>query len=93
MVRPAWRRFADRADAGQQLAERLNRSKPYRPIVYALPRGGVAMAAEIAVAFIGVDDRAITAACKQALVRIERRRHLSVSGGPRLDPPGRASRW
>jgi predicted phosphoribosyltransferase len=42
--------FADRADAGRQLAERLLAMQPLRPVVYALPRGGVPVAAEVAAA-------------------------------------------
>jgi hypothetical protein len=40
--------FADRADAGQQLAGRLLRYKDERPVVLGLPRGGVPVAYEIA---------------------------------------------
>jgi len=40
--------FSDRADAGRQLAERLLRFKDRQPLVLALPRGGVAVAFEIA---------------------------------------------
>ena len=42
--------FVDRTDAGQQLAKALARYKDRRPIVLALPRGGVPVAAEIAAA-------------------------------------------
>lgn len=41
-------RFADRADAGRQLAARLQTMGLDRPVVYALPRGGVPVAREIA---------------------------------------------
>ena len=41
-------RFADRVDAGQQLAARLADMNLDRPIIFALPRGGVPVAAEIA---------------------------------------------
>jgi putative phosphoribosyl transferase len=40
--------FADRHDAGRQLAERLEHVRNEQPIVLALPRGGVVVAAEIA---------------------------------------------
>lgn len=40
--------FADRADAGRRLAKALTRYHDRRPIVLALPRGGVIVAAEIA---------------------------------------------
>jgi predicted phosphoribosyltransferase len=43
-------RFVDRRDAGRQLAQRLAAMKLDHPIVYALPRGGVPVAAEIAAA-------------------------------------------
>jgi putative phosphoribosyl transferase len=41
-------RFADRADAGRQLAQRLAMMGLADPVVLALPRGGVPVAAEIA---------------------------------------------
>lgn len=41
--------FIDRADAGRQLAERVRLAYAYSdPVVYALPRGGVAIGIEIA---------------------------------------------
>ena len=40
--------FIDRSDAGRQLASRLGAMALERPVVYALPRGGVAVALEIA---------------------------------------------
>jgi putative phosphoribosyl transferase len=40
--------FADRADAGRQLAQRLAEMTLAEPLVLALPRGGVAVGAEIA---------------------------------------------
>lgn len=40
--------FADRADAGRQLAEVLLALDLDRPLIYALPRGGVPVAVEIA---------------------------------------------
>ena len=42
--------FIDRTDAGRQLAKALAAYKDQRPIVLALPRGGVPVAAEIATA-------------------------------------------
>jgi len=43
--------FIDRMDAGRQLAKALARYKAQRPVVLALPRGGVPVAAEVATAF------------------------------------------
>lgn len=40
--------FIDRSDAGQQLAELLQQYRGKEGVVYALPRGGVVVAAEIA---------------------------------------------
>jgi predicted phosphoribosyltransferase len=42
--------FIDRTDAGRQLAKALARYKAQRPLVLALPRGGVPVAAEVATA-------------------------------------------
>ncbi len=42
--------FANRKDAGQRLAARLAGYKDRRPIVLAMPRGGVPVAAEVAAA-------------------------------------------
>ncbi|MCS6890967.1 MAG: phosphoribosyltransferase family protein [Rhodovarius sp.] len=43
-------RFADRAAAGRELAAAVAALHPERPAVYALPRGGVAVGAEVAAA-------------------------------------------
>jgi predicted phosphoribosyltransferase len=43
--------FQDRTDAGRQLAEALSKYKSRRPVILALPRGGVLVAAEVARAF------------------------------------------
>jgi len=40
--------FIDRRDAGRQLASRLKALNLPEPVVYALPRGGVPLAVEIA---------------------------------------------
>lgn len=40
--------FRDRSDAGRQLAARLGHLKSAQPVVLALPRGGIPIAAEIA---------------------------------------------
>ena len=40
--------FADRRNAGQRLADALRGYKPQQPVVLALPRGGVPVAAEVA---------------------------------------------
>ena len=39
--------FKDREDAGRRLAERLSRYRDERPVVFALPRGGVPVGYEI----------------------------------------------
>jgi putative phosphoribosyl transferase len=43
--------FKDRSDAGRQLAAALAEYKDQQPVILALPRGGVPVAAEIATAF------------------------------------------
>ena len=43
-------RFADRADAGWRLAERLERVRGARPVILGLPRGGVPVAYQVATA-------------------------------------------
>lgn len=48
--RQAPRRFADRRDAGRRLAQRLLALRDERPVVVALPRGGVPVADEVAAA-------------------------------------------
>ncbi|MCC7272199.1 MAG: nicotinate phosphoribosyltransferase [Alphaproteobacteria bacterium] len=45
------RRFADRSDAGRRLAHALEDYRRRRPVILALPRGGVPVAAEVAKAF------------------------------------------
>jgi putative phosphoribosyl transferase len=40
--------FRDRAEAGRRLAERLVHLKDARPVVFALPRGGVPVALPVA---------------------------------------------
>ncbi|HET8972512.1 MAG TPA: phosphoribosyltransferase, partial [Pseudolabrys sp.] len=40
--------FIDRDDAGRQLAKALARYKDHKPIILALPRGGVPVAAKVA---------------------------------------------
>src|ERR1022692_2559245 len=42
--------FIDRTDAGRQLAKALARYKAQRPVVLALPRGGLPVAVEVAAA-------------------------------------------
>jgi putative phosphoribosyl transferase len=43
-------RFRDRSDAGQRLADRLGHLADQRPVIVALPRGGVPVGAEVAAA-------------------------------------------
>jgi predicted phosphoribosyltransferase len=64
-------RFADRAESGRQLAARLAARRPDKAIVYALPRGGVPVAAEVA--------RALGAPLDLVLVR-----KLGAPGNPEL---------
>ena len=63
--------FADRREAGRKLAERLLRFKEGRPVVLALPRGGVPVGFEIA--------RALAAPLDLVLVR-----KLGAPGQPEL---------
>ncbi|HUC16197.1 MAG TPA: phosphoribosyltransferase family protein [Acetobacteraceae bacterium] len=63
--------FADRYEAGRKLAERLLRFKDRRPVVLALPRGGVPVGYEIA--------RALRAPLDLMLVR-----KLGAPGQPEL---------
>jgi putative phosphoribosyl transferase len=42
--------FRNRSDAGRKLAARLTKFKDQRPVILALPRGGVPVAAEVAAA-------------------------------------------
>lgn len=43
--------FKDRTDAGRRLAQALAGYREQNPVVFALPRGGVVVAAEVALAF------------------------------------------
>lgn len=63
--------FRDRADAGRRLAARLKEMALERPVVLALPRGGVPVGAEIA--------RALAAPLDVALVR-----KIGAPGQPEL---------
>jgi putative phosphoribosyl transferase len=45
---PRPRAFADRREAGRRLAEQLERFRAQRPVIVAVPRGGVPVAAEVA---------------------------------------------
>jgi putative phosphoribosyl transferase len=58
---PASERFRDRAEAGRRLALQLERFRDERPVVFAMPRGGVPVAAEVA--------RALGAPLDVAIVR------------------------
>src|SRR5512134_3178723 len=63
--------FADRMDAGRRLARALLHLKPHRPVVLALPRGGVPVGFEVA--------RILEAALDLLLVR-----KIGVPGYPEL---------
>ncbi|MDP3758239.1 MAG: phosphoribosyltransferase family protein, partial [Candidatus Daviesbacteria bacterium] len=52
--------FKDRADAGRKLAKRLESFKGKNVVIYALPRGGVVIGAEIAKVLHGPLDLIIT---------------------------------
>lgn len=52
--------FKDRSDAGKKLAKVLEQYREARPIVYALPRGGVVLGAEVARALHAPLDLIIT---------------------------------
>ena len=52
--------FADRADAGRQLAEKLLKHAYARPLVLALPRGGVPVGREVARALSAPLDTLVT---------------------------------
>lgn len=52
--------FPDRAAAGEQLAQRLRELETVAPLVLALPRGGVAVAYEVAAALGGTLDVLMT---------------------------------
>jgi len=68
-------RLEDRSDAGRQLAARLLPMALERPVVYALPRGGVPVALEIA--------RALRAPLDLVLVRKLRSAPSSTASTPR----------
>jgi putative phosphoribosyl transferase len=61
LLAPTPVRFRDRHDAGRQLASLLERFRGERPVVVAMPRGGVPVASEVA--------RALDAPLDVALVR------------------------
>jgi predicted phosphoribosyltransferase len=50
MAAAAPTRFTDRTEAGRLLAARVEALHPAAPVIYALPRGGVTVAAEVAAA-------------------------------------------
>ncbi len=52
--------FKDRAEAGKSLAEALRKYKGERPVIYALPRGGVVLGYEISRALEAPLDLVIT---------------------------------
>jgi len=54
------RRFRDRADAGRQLAGRLEQYRSPQTVILAIPRGGVPVAVEVAQSFDAALDVVVT---------------------------------
>ena len=71
MFDPELERFVDRSDAGRTLAAQLANMSLIKPVVYALPRGGVPVALEI--------SRALNAPLDLILVR-----KIGAPGSPEL---------
>lgn len=72
--------FQDRSDAGQQLARAVAEAAPDDPVVLALPRGGVPLAADVAAA--------LAAPLDLVLVRkIGMPRHAELAAGAIVDGP------
>jgi len=72
--------FQDRDDAGKQLAEAVAKAAPEDPVVLALPRGGVPLAAEVAAA--------LSAPLDLVLVRkIGMPGHAELAAGAIVDGP------
>jgi putative phosphoribosyl transferase len=92
--------FKDRADAGRRLAKALEKYRNKKPLILALPRGGVPVASEIASALnapldliqmAGVNDADFKAVCDSELAEIERRRQRYLGTRERVDVTGRTA--
>lgn len=94
--------FKDRTDAGCQLARALAAYRDQRPVVLALPRGGVTVAAEVAsalaaplivrnknvIALVNVNESEFKAVCDGKLAELERRRTRYLGNRKRVDVAG-----
>src|SRR5216684_4423790 len=82
--------FRDRKDAGERLAAQLLHLKDRSPVVLALPRGGVAIGAEIARLLGALLDFVREETARQ-LAELERRRESYCAGRPPVEIAGRTA--
>lgn len=95
--------FLDRSDAGRKLATALKKYKDRQPVILALPRGGVPVAAvvdggapiivrnEDVIRLSGIEETEFKTACNNELAEIERRRKLYLWDRQRVDVTGRTA--
>src|ERR1700726_1938088 len=96
--------FRNRSEAGRRLAVALARYKEEEPAILALPRGGVAVAAEVAgapdliivrnedvIEHVGIDEDGFKAACDAEFAEIERRRERYLGNRERAEVAGRTA--